>query len=519
MAPVSRRAVLAASTASLLAQAPAGRNAIVIDPKPIFDISPHFYMQFMEPLGATDSSVEASWDYDINDWRADFVAITRDLAPQTMRWGGLFSRYYRWREGIGPAAKRPTMRNYQWGGIESNRVGIHEFAGFCKAVGADPLLCVNFQGDGFQTYRNKPEGDRTGGPEEAADWVSYCNDPSHAERRRNGAPEPFNVKLWQLGNETSYNRGGFTLAESIRATIAFAEAMKKRDSTVRLIGWGDHGETPAGRGLWAPELVKRAGEHIDLVAMHMMGQSPTRPDTILRGYEYQKDPARAWEELLDLAARVHTRLTEMEQGLAAAGSKHGIAVTEGHLSLQPHNANPILTEWLSAAYHARSMNTYLRHGAKVRICTGADFAGNRWTVNAVTLQTPRGISYLQPIGAIMRLFRRYHGTHGAAVPGAPPALDVAASLGIDAVILHVLNTDFKSPVFTQFHIPGRRITSGTVHQIAPDAPRAYVDIQHPKTFDSVERTLSVRPNAPVGWTFPARSVSAVILSTQKENQA
>ena len=519
MPPVSRRAVLAASAAPLLAQVPAAPNTITVDPKPIFDISPNFYMQFMEPLGATDSSVEASWDYEINDWRKDFVAITRDLAPQTMRWGGLFSRYYRWREGIGPAGKRPTMRNYVWGGIESNRVGIHEFAAFCKAVGADPLLCVNFQGDGFQTYRNKPEGDRTAGPSEAADWVSYCNDPDHAERRRNGSAQPFNIKLWQLGNETSYSHGGFTLQESIHATLAFSKAMKQRDSTVRLIGWGDHGETPAGRALWAPELVKQAGEHIDLVAMHMMGQSPTRPDTILRGYEYQKDPARAWAELLELASRVHTRLAAMEHMLATVGSKHGIAVTEGHVSLQPHNANPILTEWLSAAYHARSMNTYLRHGAKVRICTGADFAGNRWTVNAVTLQTPRGISYLQPIGAIMRLFRRYHGTHGATVSMAPPALDIAASLGIDVVILHVLNTDFKNPVTAQFRIPGRRITSGVVHEIAPNYARAYVDIQHPKTFDSVQKSLTVAPNAPIQWTFPARSVSAVILSTQKENPA
>ena len=36
---------------------------------------------------------------------------TRDLAPGMMRFGGLLSRYYKWREGVGPAAKRPWMRN------------------------------------------------------------------------------------------------------------------------------------------------------------------------------------------------------------------------------------------------------------------------------------------------------------------------------------------------------------------------------------------------------------------------
>src|SRR4051812_45047476 len=82
-------------------------SAIVIDPKPFFEISPFLYMQFMEPLGVTDSSVEAAWDYASDDWRKDFVETTKDLAPGIIRFGGLFSRYYKWREGVGPAERRP----------------------------------------------------------------------------------------------------------------------------------------------------------------------------------------------------------------------------------------------------------------------------------------------------------------------------------------------------------------------------------------------------------------------------
>ncbi len=52
--------IAAAAHAALSA---ADTNSISIDPKPLFDISPHLYMQFMEPLGTTDSSVEAAWDY------------------------------------------------------------------------------------------------------------------------------------------------------------------------------------------------------------------------------------------------------------------------------------------------------------------------------------------------------------------------------------------------------------------------------------------------------------------------
>src|SRR5205809_4668183 len=102
--------VVAANQIKALAQTQAeaaarSGGAVVIDPKPLFDISPHLYMQFMEPLGATDSSVEAAWDYNRDDWRRDFVETTADLAPGMMRFGGLFSRYYRWREGLVPPQK------------------------------------------------------------------------------------------------------------------------------------------------------------------------------------------------------------------------------------------------------------------------------------------------------------------------------------------------------------------------------------------------------------------------------
>src|SRR5215831_1395357 len=133
-------------------------SAVVIDPQPLFEISPLLYMQFMEPLGTTDSSVEAAWNYETDDWRQDFIDVVADLAPGAMRFGGLYSRYYRWREGVGPASKRPLTRNYVWGGKETNRVGSHEFVDFCRRVKAEPFYCVNFLSDGEQRYRTMPEG-------------------------------------------------------------------------------------------------------------------------------------------------------------------------------------------------------------------------------------------------------------------------------------------------------------------------------------------------------------------------
>src|SRR5436305_5510413 len=132
---IARRQFLAAAATPLLA---AGPDAIVVDPTPQFEISPHLYLQFMEPLGVTDPSVEAAWDYDADDWRKDFVETTRDLSPGMLRFGGLVSRYYKWHEGVGPPSKRPPYRNYVWGGKETHRVGTHESVDFCRRVGAEP---------------------------------------------------------------------------------------------------------------------------------------------------------------------------------------------------------------------------------------------------------------------------------------------------------------------------------------------------------------------------------------------
>jgi alpha-L-arabinofuranosidase len=456
----------------------------------------------MEPLGVTDSSVEAAWNYDADDWRKDFVDVVRDLAPGAMRFGGLFSRYYHWREGVGPAANRPAMRNYVWGGVETNRVGTREFVDLCRRTGAEPLYCVNFLSDGEQRYRTMREGNRTGDALEAADWVSYANDPDHRERKAHGSPDPFRIQLWQLGNETSYGNATFKREESIAHTVEFAKAMKQRDASIRLIGWGDRGR---GVGLWAPELLARAGEYLDYVAIHMMGQSPRRPDTVLKGLRYQQEPERAWAELLELAGNVETRVTELEQSIAAHDKRIGIAITEGHLSLSPHNANPILYEWLSAAYHARSLNIYQRHGARVKIATAADFQGNRWTNNAVMLQTPRGVSYLMPVGSIARLFKRHNGTHGVAVKSAPTGLDIAASRAGNKLFLHVANLEYRKAVEASFAVDGFSVRGGRVFQIAPENLREAVSQDQPNIFAAKESPLAGT------WRFPTGAVAAVEL--------
>ena len=76
---------------------------LVVNPEPRFDLSPYLYMQFMEPLGTTDGSVAAAWDFKRDRWRPDVIEVTKELSPALIRWGGCFSSYIAGRRQSGHA--------------------------------------------------------------------------------------------------------------------------------------------------------------------------------------------------------------------------------------------------------------------------------------------------------------------------------------------------------------------------------------------------------------------------------
>ena len=441
---------------------------IKVDPRPLHAISPRLYMQFMEPLGTTDSSVEACWDALSDRWRADFIEVVRDLAPSSIRWGGILTSFWKWRESVGPRASRQDMVNYLWGGWERNVVGVDEFLEFCEAVAAEPIMAINFAADGRPEYINTPLGEnRSGDATEAADLVSYANDPDNAERISNGRKAPWGIHTWQIGNETSYPKAGerFTSAENARHYVEFARAMKARDPSIQLIGWGDM-ERDTGKW-WANELVQEGGDLVDMVAIHMMHQNPGDQPSILNGRGYRKDYGETWEALDGMYRKVEDKLLGARQTLKDLGTPAKLAITEGHLSIQPHNKSELLREWISGLYHARCMALFERHSDVVDISTLADFAGTTWTVNAVMLGSPREKPYLLPVGHIMRLFRRHSGTHGVAVTSDSKSIEVSASRSGDTLYVHVVNTSLDSAADVTLDLGGQAANSILAHRINP----------------------------------------------------
>jgi alpha-N-arabinofuranosidase len=493
--------LLASGAAAAVVAGPAARAAddasanMRLDLAPQFELSPHLYMQFMEPLGVTDSSVEAAWNHLEDNWRDDVIEATLDLEPTMVRWGGIFTDFYRWREGVGPREKRPTMVNLMWGGLESNQIGTVEFIDFCRRVHADPLICVNFESDGRDRYRRAKGSVRTGNAQEAADWVRYCNDPDNAERRGHGLNDPLPVRYWQLGNETSYDRNGFDRDTTIRKTVEFAQTMRAADPVIQIIAWGDSG--------WARPMIEGAGEHIQMVAFHHMF-NPDRPrNRVLEGERYRRDVDETWQLLMDAWQMNDRKIREARESLD--GRNFPLAMTECHFAIPGRDRCDVLSTWAAGVSYGRILNNHQRHGDLLKIATAADFCGTRWQVNALMIPVPDGDSYLMPVARVMKLYRHHIGKEAIRVTAAPDDLDVVASRTGDTVYIHVVNTNRTRSVDAKVDFGGAEVRSAKAFEIADDPMVEISNMNSRDVMQQRERALA----AAGPWSFPPASVTAV----------
>jgi alpha-N-arabinofuranosidase len=160
-------------------------------------ISKHIYGHFSEHLGRC--IYEGYWVGEgspipnTRGIRNDVVAALRRINPPVLRWpGGCFADTYHWKDGVGPADKRPSIVNTNWGGVtENNHFGTHEFLDLCSQLGCEPYFCGNV---GSGTVREMQE------------WVEYVTfdgrSPMADWRRANGRDAPWKLPFFGIGNET-----------------------------------------------------------------------------------------------------------------------------------------------------------------------------------------------------------------------------------------------------------------------------------------------------------------------------
>jgi alpha-L-arabinofuranosidase len=268
-------------------------------PGPI--ISRHIYGQFAEHLGR--GVYEGIWvgpDSPIPNTRGirkDVVEALKAIKVPVVRWpGGCFADEYHWRDGIGPAAKRPVRKNNWWDGVESNAFGTHEFMDFAEQIGAEPYLSVNVA---------------SSNPTEMREWLEYLTskgqDSLANERRANGRDAPYKLPFVGIGNE-SWGCGGFMTPEY------YANELRRFGTFVHKNGFGFHNNADidavrVGSGAnnfdtnWTDVVTKNAGPMIDAVSLHYYtlhgGEWPTRNESKATGF-----PEAEWNAILYQAMRM-----------------------------------------------------------------------------------------------------------------------------------------------------------------------------------------------------------------------
>jgi alpha-N-arabinofuranosidase len=229
----------------------------------IGQVDPRIFGGFLEHMGR--AVYEGVYDpecaqADEDGFRADVLGALERLQYTVMRYpGGNFVSGYHWLDGVGPREQRPTVRELAWQSLEPNQIGTDEYIQLCRKMNWTPMLTVNLG---------------TGTPEEARNWVEYCNSPTGSKyadmRAANGSQQPHEVKLWCLGNEMD---GPWQLGHvpadqyAIRAQQA-AKMMKDTDPSLELVACGSCTINLPTYMEWDRQILEYIGDLADYVSLH-----------------------------------------------------------------------------------------------------------------------------------------------------------------------------------------------------------------------------------------------------------
>ena len=193
-------------------------------------------------------------------FRLDVVELVRELGSTTIRYpGGNFVSGFRWEDSVGPREKRPVRRDLAWHSLETNQVGVDEFARWLKLTGSELMMAVNLG---------------TRDIEAALDLLEYCNHPSGTalsdQRIANGTPEPHDIRMWCLGNEMDgpWQTGYMTADDYGKLAARTAQAMKAADRGLELVVCGSSGSSMPTFGDWERTVLEHAYEHVDFISCH-----------------------------------------------------------------------------------------------------------------------------------------------------------------------------------------------------------------------------------------------------------
>lgn len=197
---------------------------------------------------------------DDNGFRSDVLALVRGLNIPLIRYpGGNFVSGYNWEDGVGPREHRPHRLDLAWRTLETNEIGVNEFAKWCDKAGSELMMAVNLG---------------TRGITDACNLLEYCNIDSGSYysdlRIAHGVTKPHHIKVWCLGNEMDgpWQIGHKTAEEYGRLACETARAMRQIDPEIQLVSCGSsHADMPTYPE-WEATTLSHTYDDVDFISLH-----------------------------------------------------------------------------------------------------------------------------------------------------------------------------------------------------------------------------------------------------------
>ena len=341
-------------------------------------------------------------------FRPDLYQALAGLQPPVIRWpGGCFAELYRWKDAIGPQHERNVYPKVMWDDRDVNSLGTDEFIELCRKLGSEPLIVIN-------TGMHVGKGTRTPEEwapwiEEAKDWLEYCNGSKDSEwgkiRAKNGHPEPYNVKYWEIDNELWRARGQSpkVIAE---ATRLFSSALKEVDPSIVVIG---HGGAPAFKR-FNRVLLEEAAESFDVLSIHHY-QLPAR---YAAGVEAQN------------------RLYNKIRGQIASSANPDIKIYVSEWNAQ-------CIDWRTGLYAGGLLNVFEKNGDVLTISGPAllfrHTSATQW--NNAFINFDHTGWFPAPNYVVMKLWREHYAPNRIELTGNTKGLNLVATRSEDGNIIYI----------------------------------------------------------------------------------
>ncbi len=186
-----------------------GNNFIGYDPTTYEDWTKEYY-------GYSDNGA-GMWNPKKNEPVKEVIDLAKTTGIAIARFpGGCGAHHYNWKNAIGKNRKHFLF-------------GIDEFLKTCEEIGAEAVFTLSYF---------------TGNEQDAVDLVEYLNAPNNGkhkwagERAKNGHPQPYRVKYFEVGNEEwhgDHRAVKVVMPEDYaHRYLKYYEAMKAVDSAIKI---------------------------------------------------------------------------------------------------------------------------------------------------------------------------------------------------------------------------------------------------------------------------------------------